>query len=258
MNFLNDAQWTCITDLILAINSIDKDPKFREVILAKLRILIPYESAAFFLSDASKNLPATSKTWQASTPFFMDPIGVDVPVKALDEYISKYSSLDFINLHNELEGPRVFRESDMVSPADKMGEYYQSYLEGRYVLNCSLFDKQDFLGSFNLNRRREDGDFTDKEVQILRILEPHIANRLSRWHVRADRSSSESAFIHRFGISPREAEVTRCIMKGMSNGDISNALAISSSTTKKHLENIFKKTGVGSRVELIVLIQEYL
>ena len=111
------------------------------------------------------------------------------------------------------------------------------------------------MGSLNLNRCKEDGDFTDKEVQILRILEPHITNRLSRWHVRVQRSSSESVFVRRFGISPREAEVVRCVMKGMSHDEIAAALSISTGTAKKHLENIFKKTHVNSRIELIVLIQ---
>ena len=51
MSFLSDSEWLCLNDLVLSINSIDSDREFRSTVLKKLRFLIPYESAAFFLSD---------------------------------------------------------------------------------------------------------------------------------------------------------------------------------------------------------------
>lgn len=50
MSFLSDSEWLCLNDLVLSINSIDSDREFRSTVLKKLRFLIPYESAAFFLS----------------------------------------------------------------------------------------------------------------------------------------------------------------------------------------------------------------
>ncbi|MGL1892742.1 MAG: helix-turn-helix transcriptional regulator [Spirochaetaceae bacterium] len=55
------------------------------------------------------------------------------------------------------------------------------------------------------------------------------------------------------GLSPREEEVVHYILKGKSNRQISEELFISIPTVKTHITNIFKKTGVNSRFELVGL-----
>jgi Response regulator containing a CheY-like receiver domain and an HTH DNA-binding domain len=52
-------------------------------------------------------------------------------------------------------------------------------------------------------------------------------------------------------LSKRETEVFRLILKGYSNPDISELLFISNNTLKKHINSIFKKMNVKSRLELI-------
>lgn len=49
----------------------------------------------------------------------------------------------------------------------------------------------------------------------------------------------------------REREIFALIMRGMSNAEIAGALYITESTVKFHVGNIFKKTGLASRSELI-------
>ena len=58
-------------------------------------------------------------------------------------------------------------------------------------------------------------------------------------------------YVRRFGLSAREQDILSLIVKGMSNAEIANALYITGSTVKFHVGNIFKKTGKGSRLELI-------
>lgn len=57
----------------------------------------------------------------------------------------------------------------------------------------------------------------------------------------------------RFGISRREREIIELVGHGMSNHDIAQSLFISPYTVKKHLNNIFMKTGVANRVQLVAL-----
>jgi len=49
---------------------------------------------------------------------------------------------------------------------------------------------------------------------------------------------------------PRELEVVTCIVEGCSNRDIAKQFNISEETVKRHLSNVFDKTGVSTRLEL--------
>ena len=58
-----------------------------------------------------------------------------------------------------------------------------------------------------------------------------------------------------YGFTNREREVVELVLMGMNNPDISAKLCISEYTVKRHLNNIFRKTGVKNRYELIVCVQ---
>ncbi|ADW70038.1 response regulator [Granulicella tundricola] len=53
-----------------------------------------------------------------------------------------------------------------------------------------------------------------------------------------------------YGLTPRELEVVQCIVEGCSNKDVAKQFTISEETVKRHLSNIFDKTGVSTRLEL--------
>jgi len=54
-------------------------------------------------------------------------------------------------------------------------------------------------------------------------------------------------------LTPRELEVLRCVVEGKTNGEIGVSLGISEKTIEKHLDTIFRKLGVASRVQAAVL-----
>jgi DNA-binding NarL/FixJ family response regulator len=53
-----------------------------------------------------------------------------------------------------------------------------------------------------------------------------------------------------YGLTPRELEVVGQIVEGCSNRDIAKQFSLSEETVKRHLSNIFDKTGVSTRLEL--------
>jgi two-component system nitrate/nitrite response regulator NarL len=53
-----------------------------------------------------------------------------------------------------------------------------------------------------------------------------------------------------YGLTARELEVVACIVEGCTNRDIAEQFSISQETVKRHLSNIFDKTGVSTRLEL--------
>ena len=55
-------------------------------------------------------------------------------------------------------------------------------------------------------------------------------------------------------LSPRESEVTRLMIKGLTNREIGRQMHLSEGTVKVHLHNIYKKLGVPNRTSLAALM----
>jgi DNA-binding CsgD family transcriptional regulator len=70
-----------------------------------------------------------------------------------------------------------------------------------------------------------------------------------------DRSRDETflALVGKYAITAREREIVLLICRGKTNNEIGKALFISMPTVKEHVSNIFRKTGVGNRVQLAAL-----
>ena len=72
-----------------------------------------------------------------------------------------------------------------------------------------------------------------------------VSARLSAW-------MQEQASEKTRPLTPREIEVLRHVVDGKTNQEIAFALGISEKTVEKHLEGVFSKLGVTSRVEAAV------
>jgi pimeloyl-ACP methyl ester carboxylesterase/DNA-binding CsgD family transcriptional regulator len=58
------------------------------------------------------------------------------------------------------------------------------------------------------------------------------------------------------GLSQREAEVLRLISQGKSNQQVADELVISLHTVKRHVSNVFHKTGVSSRAQAMIYARD--
>lgn len=65
------------------------------------------------------------------------------------------------------------------------------------------------------------------------------------------------AFLKQYAITERETEIILQVMRGLSNKEIAYYLSISSKTVKNHIYNIYQKTRVQSRIELLIQVVNY-
>ncbi len=65
------------------------------------------------------------------------------------------------------------------------------------------------------------------------------------------------AVAQRYGLSNRQSEVLTMLAKGRNAGYITEKLVISAHTAKAHIYNIYQKTGVHSRQELMDLVETF-
>jgi DNA-binding NarL/FixJ family response regulator len=59
------------------------------------------------------------------------------------------------------------------------------------------------------------------------------------------------------GLSPREIDVLRLLAAGRSNQQIADELVISLNTARRHVSNIYDKTGVANRTEASVYARDH-
>ena len=69
--------------------------------------------------------------------------------------------------------------------------------------------------------------------------------------VQLNKAATVSTF-EKLGLTRRESDVLLWITRGQSNAEIGASLRISPSTVKKHLEHIFRKLGVKTRLAAAV------
>lgn len=73
-----------------------------------------------------------------------------------------------------------------------------------------------------------------------------IAAKMTAWIQDEERSDANH------GLTPREVEVLKAVAQGKTNQEVGLLLGISEKTVEKHLESVFSKLGVASRVEAAV------
>jgi DNA-binding NarL/FixJ family response regulator len=87
------------------------------------------------------------------------------------------------------------------------------------------------------------------------LLSPSLTRRLIEHHLEAPAPGSADALTA--GLTEREREVLVLVGRGRSNDEVAADLYVSRATVKSHINHVFTKLGISSRVQAVVLCYEH-
>jgi DNA-binding NarL/FixJ family response regulator len=87
------------------------------------------------------------------------------------------------------------------------------------------------------------------------VLEPLIARRFWNYFqsIQAKPPEAEKEKQNPWGLTPAEFDVLRYVAKGLSNAEVGRVMTLERRTVRTHLSHIYRKMGVNSHVEAVVL-----
>jgi DNA-binding CsgD family transcriptional regulator len=85
-------------------------------------------------------------------------------------------------------------------------------------------------------------DFTERDLLLMTLLQPHVTEMHSR-QLRRQRGTPD--------LTPRQWEILRLVAAGCTNRQVGRALGLTERTVGKHLENIYQRLGAQSRTEAL-------
>lgn len=247
---LKESEWNTINNILSELYTIDDINVLSQKLMKIIRMLIPYTKGWFLLLDDEKKIIDIKSYF---TGFKKD---------SQESYINKYFDEDYIKyLYEFAAETTVYRDSDLLEYDIRSNtEFYKNFLEPENVIyGCGIMTIHNnrITAFFNLFRDKISGDFSEKDLYILNVLKKHIENMVQKFSaLNRDEISAKNdlnEFSEKFGLTVREQEVLALVNSGKSNQEISDELVVSLSTVKKHIYNLFCKTGVSNRRQLILL-----
>jgi DNA-binding NarL/FixJ family response regulator len=85
------------------------------------------------------------------------------------------------------------------------------------------------------------------------VLEPLIARRFWNYFQSIQARPPEPEQRNPWGLTPAEFEVLRYVAKGLSNAEVGRVMTLERRTVRTHLSHIYRKMGVHSHVEAVVM-----
>ncbi len=260
MNRLKETEWMLINEILEEIYEIEDSMEFKKRFIKMLGLLIPCKGLSFTIPcivNSESSCPITSKELDLDNSAFHNLDFIDRHV-----YNEKYAALDYVFNQTPYLKSTAFKDSDVINEKLRCKtEFYQEYLlkyDVPFPAGIILMKDGQFLGTVNLFRSKEQGDFTVRDIFVLDQFKNHVTNILYRLENKKisniETIKNNKKFIEMHHISEREIEVIFLITEGLSNSQIAEKLILSESTVKKHTYNIYRKLKINRRNQLIRMI----
>jgi DNA-binding CsgD family transcriptional regulator len=246
---MTEKEWKLFNDFLLEIYYIDDIKQFGDKCMKLIKLFIPYEQGHFIVIDNEGNVDAGNSVF------------VNMDKVMQKEFIEKYYQKDYLNYLYPFSKTMSFRDTDLMNDEKRRNsEMYLKFIRPqRLDMGCGLIVMKDgkVLAQMNMLRKAGSPDVSDHEIEILNTFKEHFEKNIFHYKSKKvqkyiDIKGSKDVF----HLSNREREIVELVAEGCSNIEIGDRLNIASSTVKKHISNIFDKTGVNKRIQLIKLLEK--
>lgn len=246
---LTDADVRDLLSVLEPPSSADEGDIFYTEVLQGLRELIPCDDMTFQLMDVAEQRLRTHCVSD-------DGLRRDESVGAADEFTAMFWQ-EFWNDDGCAFGQRTGDFATVIRLSDSWTEreYAGTPLGSLFAAEGVRHYAQVPMTPLGLTDRRlllfrtSGPDFTERELMMLRLARPHLAEL----HVRRDRELRGEP-----NLTPRQWEILRQVATGASNTQIARASGVSEATVRKHLENIFLRLHVASRTEAVARVRPFI
>ena len=144
---------------------------------------------------------------------------------------------------------RALKISDFASPRELHRlDYYNHALRPlgiEHQMRLWLSAPPGIARYFYVNRRQADGDFTERDRDLLELLRPFLVALRGRFDAHVAREANGN------GLTDREAEILAWVARGKTNQEIAALLVVSPHTVRKHLEHAYQKLRVHTRTAAV-------
>lgn len=251
MGYLDENEWILLNEIAYNISYIFTVEEMQDEILNRwLPILIPYDAAV---------LARLSRTTDGGY-VFTETYGYHLSPKMLDiwqEQTQKADAYRWLLYSNTSATFResAFREEDKL----KNTPIYESFYEPNglcYSAGLCICFREEPVGFLRLYRRKEKGEFAERDLFALSQLHKHLAYRLIYEAKRGDTRFFFAKGYHdkicrQYNLTEREGEMLDLAVHGMTNEEIAQKLNISIHTVKKHFQSVYTKMNVHNRVQMV-------
>lgn len=250
---LIDRDWRFITDSLYYIYGAKTLGDFENEVLQRFQVIIPCNHCMFTIIHESDDAPTT----------YSDIAQVGEPARYLDQFLARnYDHDPYFQSWNYFKSTTVFRDTDMMPDEYREATplYREIYAKQgiHFAMRTYIVHEGHTIGNVALFRTKDDEDFSDRELEVARVLAPHITQKLVMLQGDAEarpRIAAAPAIPTRYSLTPKELEVVTLILEELDDAQIAEQLSISRATLKTHIYNIYRKTNVKNRLQLVLAMR---
>jgi DNA-binding CsgD family transcriptional regulator len=213
----------------------DPGPAVPWAVLRRLHQLIPADAVLFEEADPQNRQPIADQILYDGEHEWFD--GPELP--APEVWVARGAFLPY-TYWSRTDDAAAVRWSDFYAQTElKNQPFYDMRHQDsamRYAINVPLLAAAGWIRRVGLFRTHR--DFNERDRLVLQLLRPH----LHEVYLDAERRRTGVPYLTR-----RERDILQLVSQGYSNAEIAGTLFIAVATVRKHLENIFNRTGVRTR-----------